>query len=131
MATAETQTPPAEATAPALPDYVLDEDAVLKDTGVKWRYGQAPDYSKTRKMYSESKHDPSLSPYYCQRARPKRRSESGNKGRRMKREMRKGEKKRQEEEKRERKGKEVWTNSIGHSTTQPSAAPTQPAPSRT
>jgi hypothetical protein len=58
MATAETQNPPAEAAAPGLPDYVLDEDAVLKDTDVKWRHGRAPDYTKTRKIYSESKPAP-------------------------------------------------------------------------
>jgi hypothetical protein len=55
MATAETQNPPAEAAAPGLPDYVLDEDAVLKDADAKWRHGRAPDYSKTRKIYSETK----------------------------------------------------------------------------
>jgi len=38
-----------------LPDYVLDEDAVLKDTDVNWRHGRAPDYSKTRKVWAESK----------------------------------------------------------------------------
>lgn len=38
-----------------LPDYVLDEDAVLKDTNVNWRHGRAPDYSKTRKVWAESK----------------------------------------------------------------------------
>ncbi|TPX25289.1 hypothetical protein DIZ76_010740 [Coccidioides immitis] len=46
--------------APALPDYVLDPDAVLKDE-VSWRYGRAPDYSKTRKVYEEGKtrnHEP-------------------------------------------------------------------------
>ncbi|KAK3304778.1 uncharacterized protein B0T15DRAFT_537571 [Chaetomium strumarium] len=55
MATVEAQNAAAEAPAPVLPDYVLDEDAVLKDTDVRWRYGRAPDYSKTRKMYSETK----------------------------------------------------------------------------
>ncbi|KAF2116869.1 hypothetical protein BDV96DRAFT_464445, partial [Lophiotrema nucula] len=40
--------------APGLPDYVLDSDAVLKDTA-NWRYGRAPDYSKTRKMFHETK----------------------------------------------------------------------------
>jgi hypothetical protein len=49
MATAETE-------APGLPDYVLDADAVLKDTNVNWRHGRAPDYSKTRKIWSESMH---------------------------------------------------------------------------
>ena len=56
MATAETEA------APALPDYVLDEDAVLKDTDVKWRHVRAPDYSKTRKYQSESESSPSSSP---------------------------------------------------------------------
>lgn len=54
MASEDVQNPPAEA-GPALPDYVLDQDAVLKDTDVNWRYGRAPDYSKTRKIWSESK----------------------------------------------------------------------------
>ncbi|KAK4123114.1 hypothetical protein N657DRAFT_634316 [Parathielavia appendiculata] len=48
MATAETETP-------GLPDYVLDADAVLKDIDVNWRHGRAPDYSKTRKIWSETK----------------------------------------------------------------------------
>lgn len=38
----------------ALPDYLTDPDAVLKDAQAKWRYGRAPDYSKTRKFYAES-----------------------------------------------------------------------------
>lgn len=38
----------------ALPDYLTDPDAVLKDAEAKWRYGRAPDYSKTRKFYAES-----------------------------------------------------------------------------
>lgn len=54
MATPETEKPPAEEQAPGLPDYVLNEDAVLGDIGVKWRHGRAPDYSKTRQVYSES-----------------------------------------------------------------------------
>lgn len=41
--------------AAALPDYVTDPDAVLKDSHAKWRYGRAPDYSKTRKVFAESK----------------------------------------------------------------------------
>ncbi|EEP82034.1 conserved hypothetical protein [Uncinocarpus reesii 1704] len=50
--------------APALPDYVLDCDAVLKDD-VAWRYGRAPDYSKTRKVYEAGKtrnHEPGSLP---------------------------------------------------------------------
>ncbi|KAF2465983.1 uncharacterized protein BDR25DRAFT_306448 [Lindgomyces ingoldianus] len=54
MATADVQPPPAEAP-PALPDYLTDPDAVLKDSKAKWRYGRAPDYSKTRQVYEETK----------------------------------------------------------------------------
>ncbi len=38
---------------PALPDYLLDPNAVLKDAA-EWRYGKAPDYSKTRSVYQQS-----------------------------------------------------------------------------
>jgi hypothetical protein len=55
MAAADVQTPAAEP-APALPDYLTDPDATLKDADAKWRYGRAPDYSKTRKVFEESKH---------------------------------------------------------------------------
>lgn len=41
--------------AAALPDYVTDADAVMKDDFAKWRYGRAPDYTKTRKIWSETK----------------------------------------------------------------------------
>jgi len=41
--------------ADGLPDYVLDHNAVLKDTNVAWRHGQPPDYSKTRAVWAESK----------------------------------------------------------------------------
>lgn len=54
MAAADTQAPPTEP-APTLPDYLTDPDAVLKDAQAKWRYGRAPDYSKTRKVFAESK----------------------------------------------------------------------------
>lgn len=55
MAAADVQQMPVQEPAPpALPDYLTDPDAVLKDTEVKWRYGRAPDYSKTRKVFSES-----------------------------------------------------------------------------
>ncbi|SPO04363.1 uncharacterized protein DNG_07048 [Cephalotrichum gorgonifer] len=40
---------------PALPDVVLNPDAVLGDSEAAWRYGRAPDYSKTRKFYAEGK----------------------------------------------------------------------------
>ncbi|KAF2741147.1 hypothetical protein EJ04DRAFT_530737 [Polyplosphaeria fusca] len=54
MAAADVQKQPAEP-APALPDYLSDPNAVLKDSSAKWRYGRAPDYSKTRKMFEETK----------------------------------------------------------------------------
>jgi hypothetical protein len=54
MAAADVQPPPAEAAPPALPDYLTNPDAVLGDKDAKWRYGRAPDYSKTRKMFAES-----------------------------------------------------------------------------
>ncbi|KAF4633240.1 hypothetical protein G7Y89_g4877 [Cudoniella acicularis] len=53
MAAATVENPPAE---PAgLPDYLLDPNAVLKDDSANWRYGRAPDYSNTRKVYSQTK----------------------------------------------------------------------------
>jgi len=50
MAAAAVETPPA----PAVPDYMTDPDAALKDSNVTWRLGRAPDYSKTRKYWAES-----------------------------------------------------------------------------
>lgn len=55
MAAADVQQLPAQEAAPALPDYLASPDAVLGDKEAKWRYGRAPDYSKTRKMFAESK----------------------------------------------------------------------------
>lgn len=55
MAAADVQEPPAQEAAPALPDYLTNPDAVLGDKDAKWRYGRAPDYSKTRKVFAESK----------------------------------------------------------------------------
>lgn len=55
MAAPNVQRMPAQQpTLTALPDYLTDPDAVLKDTKVKWRYGRAPDYTKTRKTFAES-----------------------------------------------------------------------------
>ena len=54
MASADVQDKPAEAHAPGLPDYVLDANAVLKDVDANWRHGRIPDYSKTRKIWTES-----------------------------------------------------------------------------
>jgi hypothetical protein len=52
--------------APALPDVVLNPDAVLGDSEANWRHGRAPDYSKTRKFYAEgttlSPSQPPMSP---------------------------------------------------------------------
>ena len=39
--------------APALPDYLTDNNAILKDEA-EWRYGKAPDYSNTRAEYERS-----------------------------------------------------------------------------
>lgn len=57
MSTAETET------APGLPDYLLDPNAVLGDKSESWRYGRAPDYSKTRKVYEECQNAPSRDIY--------------------------------------------------------------------
>ncbi|KAK1065452.1 hypothetical protein LTR74_007978 [Friedmanniomyces endolithicus] len=54
MAAADVQAPPAEP-ATAVPDYLASPNAVFNDEGVKWRYGKAPDYSKTRKVWEEGK----------------------------------------------------------------------------
>lgn len=37
------------------PDYLLSPDAVLADIGVQWRFGEVPDYSKTRGAWKEGK----------------------------------------------------------------------------
>ena len=55
MASADVQQAPAQDAAAALPDYLTNPDAVLGDKDARWRYGRAPDYSKTRKVFSESK----------------------------------------------------------------------------
>lgn len=39
--------------APAVPDYLASPNAIFNDVGVQWRYGRAPDYSKTRKVWEE------------------------------------------------------------------------------
>ena len=58
MAAVDVQAPPSDLPsepAPAVPDYVLDANAVLKDKVSSWRYGRAPDYSKTRAYWQESR----------------------------------------------------------------------------
>lgn len=47
--------------APALPDYFLSPDAVLKDEAT-WRFGRRPDYTKNRKAWRESKNSPLFLP---------------------------------------------------------------------
>ncbi|KAK6432219.1 hypothetical protein LTR95_011614 [Oleoguttula sp. CCFEE 5521] len=54
MASADVQQPPAEA-APGVPDYLASPNAVFDDEGVQWRYGKAPDYSKTRKVWEDGR----------------------------------------------------------------------------
>ncbi|RMX95320.1 hypothetical protein D0867_13544 [Hortaea werneckii] len=59
MAAADVQPPVPEPAAPepapAVPDYLASPNAVFNDVGVQWRYGKAPDYSKTRKVWEEGK----------------------------------------------------------------------------
>ncbi|KAK7927935.1 pathogen-related protein [Apiospora marii] len=38
-----------------LPDYMTDPNAVLGDADAEWRHGQPPDYSKTRKVFEQTK----------------------------------------------------------------------------
>ncbi|KKK22157.1 hypothetical protein ARAM_004452 [Aspergillus rambellii] len=47
-------------TTPALPDFVLDANAVLKDDKAAWRHGRVPDYSKTRAFYESTRSLPDL-----------------------------------------------------------------------
>jgi hypothetical protein len=52
--------------APALPDYLLDADAVLKDKA-NWRNGRAPDYKRMRADYEAGKqinHVPGTFPFF-------------------------------------------------------------------
>lgn len=55
MASSDAQEPTILEPVPAIPDYLASPNAVLGDTDVKWRYGRAPDYSKTRKVWAECK----------------------------------------------------------------------------
>lgn len=52
MAAADVAVPPKE---PAVPDYLASPNAVFDDKEAQWRYGRAPDYSKTRSAWEESK----------------------------------------------------------------------------
>lgn len=53
MATADVQQTPSEP-APALPDYLTNPNATLGDKEATWRYGKAPDYTKTRETWEKS-----------------------------------------------------------------------------
>lgn len=37
-----------------IPDYLASPNAIFGDKDVQWRYGRAPDYTKTRKVWAES-----------------------------------------------------------------------------
>lgn len=52
MAAVDVQATPTEVL--GLPDYVLDPNACLKDKVGSWRYGRAPDYTKTRQVWAQS-----------------------------------------------------------------------------
>lgn len=52
MAAVEVEAPKEAA---AVPDYLASPNAVFDDKDVQWRYGRAPDYSKTRAVWEESK----------------------------------------------------------------------------
>lgn len=60
--------------APAVPDYLASPNAVFKDEGVQWRYGRAPDYSKTRKVWEEGEFEspklPQVMSGFGQHSRP-------------------------------------------------------------
>lgn len=55
MAAADVQQP-VPAAEPSTPDYLLSPDAVLGDSSASWRYGRAPDYSKTRAVWEQSEY---------------------------------------------------------------------------
>lgn len=42
--------------ASALPNYMLDQNAVLRDEGVSWRHGSVPDYSMANAAFETGKH---------------------------------------------------------------------------
>ena len=45
--------PTPELEAAPLPDYLTSPDAVSKDDGAQWRFGKAPNYSNTRRVWRE------------------------------------------------------------------------------
>lgn len=42
----------------ALPNYLLDQNAVLRDEGVSWRHGSVPDYSMANAAFETGKRHP-------------------------------------------------------------------------
>src|SRR5436190_19454146 len=55
--------------ATAIPDYMLDPNAVLHDQNITWRNKRAPDYSKVNAAFEESKrtnHEPGSLPFLVQ-----------------------------------------------------------------
>lgn len=55
---------PAMEPPPALPDYLTDPNAVLKDA-VDWRYGKPPDYNNTREVWERSSYSYILANLSC------------------------------------------------------------------
>ncbi|ORY63080.1 uncharacterized protein BCR38DRAFT_516032 [Pseudomassariella vexata] len=65
VATAPAVSEAEKASPPALPDYMTDPNAVLKDLNTEWRYGRPPDYSNTRRFFAQTKkcsHEPGRLP---------------------------------------------------------------------
>lgn len=52
MASADVEKP--QEPASSVPDYLASPNAILADQDVEWRYGHAPDYSKTRAEWEKS-----------------------------------------------------------------------------
>lgn len=44
--------------ASVLPNYMLDQNAVLRDEGVTWRHGSVPDYSMANAAFETGEHHP-------------------------------------------------------------------------
>lgn len=40
----------------AIPNYMLDPDAVLRDENIAWRFGKVPDYSAANDNYQKGDH---------------------------------------------------------------------------
>jgi len=38
---------------PAIPNYMLDPNAVLRDENITWRFGKVPDYSAANASYQK------------------------------------------------------------------------------